>query len=119
MTRVRVNRPYASAFPKPLVLAKGTKVTVTPRDSEWPGWAWSRTEDNQEGWIPETFLEVSSDDLYILKCNYDATELTVAAGRSVEVIKSTAGWLWCCNDDDQKGWVPADHTDWAKPPNHE
>ncbi len=116
---VRVTRPYTSAYPEPLVLAKGASVSVTPRECEWPGWAWSRTEDDREGWIPQEYLEQSSGGKYILNCDYDATELTVAAGQSLEVIRQVAGWLWCRCDDGQQGWVPAENTEPENPPHHE
>ncbi len=80
-TMVSVIRPYKCAYPEPLVLTKGESVSVTPRECEWPGWAWSRTADNGEGWIPEVFLDESTGGKHVLNCDYDATELTVAAGQ--------------------------------------
>lgn len=118
-TLVSVIRSYTCAYPEPLVLTKGTSVFVTPRECEWPGWAWSRTEDNREGWIPQEYLDQSPNGRYFLNCDLDATELTVAEGQSLEVINQVAGWLRCRDEYGQQGWIPAENTEWESPPHHE
>ena len=47
---------YKCAYPTPLRVKQGEVVAAEPRDCEWPGWIWCRSEDGVEGWLPEEFL---------------------------------------------------------------
>jgi SH3-like domain-containing protein len=57
-------------------------------------------------WVPEAFIEINGE-LAVLAVDYDSTELTVAAGASVEILTEVAGWVWCRDQEGRLGWLPS------------
>jgi hypothetical protein len=103
--RCTVTSPYRSAYPDPLRLRGGDQVVVEDRQSEWPGWLWCETSDGKAGWIPEAYVE-RKGNIGRLLTDYDATELTVAEGEDLVILKEAGGWLWCQRQNGDRGWIP-------------
>lgn len=108
----RAIKAYRCAYPDPLRLRTGERVTLLDRQGEWPGWVFCVDASGKEGWVPESYLYREGDQ-GILRCDYDATELTVAVGDRLAVERDEAGWLWCADAGEHRGWVPASHTSLA------
>jgi SH3-like domain-containing protein len=96
---------HKSDFPDPLVAPAGTELMLEPRPSEFVGWVWCRDASGIGAWVPEAFLEIRGSRA-VLTADYDSTELTVAAGTAVEVLREVAGWSWCRSSDGHLGWLP-------------
>jgi len=109
MPTLHTTHPHTTTFPNPLKLHSGAKVIVEDRPTTYPGWLWCRAEDGVEGWVPAEILE-RDGDRGTLRRDYDATELTVAAGETLELIEKVAGWAFCRTSSGQVGWVPLEKT---------
>ncbi len=101
----RIIKIYRSAYPDPLKLRKGDRVTVEARECEWPGWLWATDSSGRAGWIPEAWLSVSGTAGELLR-NCDATELDAEAGDTVEILERESGWVRCRKKDGAVGWLP-------------
>jgi hypothetical protein len=100
----RVIKAYRSAFPDPLVVKKGERLSILPRDTEWPGWIWCVHDSGKSGWVPENWTEKTGPACMMLR-DYNATELTVRPGESISGFLESG---WVCGEcpDGRKGWVP-------------
>lgn len=97
-------RSYETA----IQLIKGHKVTITKQDM-WDDthlWLWCVSDDNQEGWVPDSYLSIEGKTALAL-CDYDAMELTVKEGEKVTVITELNGWCLSRNAAGEQGWIPA------------
>ena len=97
--------PHTSAAHKPLVFAKGDRVIIERRDTEWPEFLWCIDEDGAGAWIPENYLD-RNDEVGILNTVYSSVELKADKGERLSIIKSEAGWHWCRNSQGKLGWIP-------------
>lgn len=90
----------------PLRIEPGDVVQVGDRDAEWPAFVFITTPHGS-GWVPSRHIDVNGREGTVL-VGYDTTELPVARGEHVEVIRddSESGWSWCRNVDGREGWVP-------------
>lgn len=104
----RTRARHESAYPNPLKLSPGDRVTIGDRSSEWPGWLWCTDEHSTSGWIPEVFLRPEGTT-GVLLVEYDATELTVDAGAKVEILGIESGWARCRKIDGRTGWLPLEN----------
>ena len=105
--RGRVIKIYRSAYPDPVIIAKGDKVSVLKRESDWDGWLWCATENGKEGWIPEKYLETCGSQGKACR-DYNGTELTVSSNESLEILEEESGWIWCRTERGDCGWIPRD-----------
>lgn len=110
MKTCRVITDCVSAYPDPLILRKGDTLTVGERDDEWPGWIKGTDKSGKTGWIPEVYLKITGDTAEMLR-DYNATELTVAAGEVLTVTEEESGWLLCITASGEKGWVPVENVE--------
>ena len=104
----RVVKDYRSAYPDPLVLRTGEKVTVEKKKTEWDGWLWCTTEKGKKGWVPEKYLEIEGSKGRACR-DYDGTELTAAKGESLEIFEEESGWIWCRTEHGRYGWIPEEN----------
>ena len=104
--RVRVREPYAIRYPDPIKVSAGAAVTVGRRDEQFTHWLWCRAEDGREGWVPERLLSSTNPGRAHLKEAYEATELPLAAGERVELVKEFDGFGWGECEDGRAGWFP-------------
>lgn len=107
----RVLTAYQSAYPDPLRISRGERLTVQPKETGWKGWAWCITTSGKSGWVPEKYLQETGNAVIAMR-DYDATELSVIAGEDLTVMNEESGWLWCENQKQERGWVPAENVQW-------
>lgn len=104
----RVLTAYQSAYPDPLRIYRGERLTVQPKETKWTGWAWCVNASGKGGWVPEKYLQETGNAVIAMR-DYDATELSVIAGADLTVMNEESGWLWCENQKQERGWVPAEN----------
>jgi hypothetical protein len=46
-----------------------------------------------------------------IRCDYDATELTVAVGDVLEAVDEASSWLFCRTKTGRRGWVPLENVE--------
>ena len=100
---------YRSPFDDPIRLRPGAALTITPRQSEWAGWLWCTDRYGKSGWVPERYIERCGPDAGVAGREYDATELSLAAGQTVRLGVFESGWYWCTDEQGRQGWLPAEH----------
>lgn len=106
----RVRKAYEIVYPNAIKLRQGAEVHVLRRESkpEWRGWLWCEARDGQSGWISETHLDIRGDRA-TLKVDYDAREVSLLEGETVEILKEENGWSWVKKADASEGWVPSEN----------
>lgn len=102
----RVVKEYQAAYPDPLAFQAGEEVSIARRESEWPGWLWCTKQSGESRWVPEQYIERGGKTA-VMRCGYDATELTVHIGETLTAHREASDWLWCTNQQGGSGWVPA------------
>jgi hypothetical protein len=108
-----VTKDYAAQYTDPITLVAGETTRLDGREEPWeenPDWIWIWGENTRgkSGWIPRTLLTITGT-AGIAREDYDARELTVAAGEMVAVMREESGWAWCVTSDGRDGWVPLSH----------
>lgn len=103
--RLRAREAWRRSYETPLAVAAGQTVSVGRRDSDWPDFLWCRGAGGREGWLPETILAVEDMTARVIE-DYDAIELSVAAGDIVEGQRALADWIWCRDTAGEEGWLP-------------
>jgi hypothetical protein len=106
----RVTQEYQSPYTDPLIFLAGEEVVVGEKESEWDGWVWCTNKSGKSRWVPEAYLE-QKDETGVIRCDYEATELSVSVGEELVMGKEESDWIWCTNQSGQSGWVPADHVE--------
>lgn len=106
--KVVVTTSHRSKYPEPIGFAQGELVSITDRrDTEFPGWLWVKTADENEGWAPEEYLEIQTSVTAVAIKDYSAKELDTEEGEMIEPLHGLAGWIWSRNQSGDEGWVPA------------
>ena len=85
---------------------QGELLAIGHRNQQYPVFIWVATEQGLHGWAPETYLQMSGPNEAVALRDYDAGQLTVVAGETLEVLDSVEGWLRCRNAARVTGWVP-------------
>ena len=106
MTRLRATAPHEIPDRPPIQVVPGQHVRVGQRDTEWPAFVFITT-GNGAGWVPERYLDTSSDPAEVLT-GYDTTELATTAGEELILIErdDPSGWATVRNAAGSEGWVP-------------
>ena len=106
MTRLRATTAHTIPERPPIRVRPGQPVRAGQRDAEWPSFVFITTDDGA-GWVPERYLDTSSDPVVVIT-SYDTTELATAAGEQLTLIKQDdpSGWAWVRNAAGREGWVP-------------
>jgi hypothetical protein len=104
---------YTAQYQDPITLAAGETATLDGREEPWEEnpdwiWVWGVNAAGKSGWIPRAWLRTEGSRGVAL-ADYDARELTVAAGERVSAVREESGWAWCITDADRSGWVPLSH----------
>ena len=73
----KVIKAYQSAYPDPLIIKSGQRLTVGEKESEWAGWAWcARTPTARAAGCRQAYLEIDDGGRRRSRLrDYDATEL--------------------------------------------
>ena len=100
-----VLRDYVAQYPDPITVRAGETVAVGKDDPEFPGWRWCTAADQRGGWVPEQFLDRIGSEA-VMRRNYTARELTVAAGTDVVAGERVCGWVWVTDAGGNAGWIP-------------
>ena len=106
MTRLRATAPHEIPDRPPIQVVPGQHVRVGQRDTEWPAFVFITTGTGA-GWVPERYLDTSSDPAEVLT-SYDTTELATSAGEELILIErdGPSGWARVRNAAGSQGWVP-------------
>jgi len=104
----RVIQDYQSPYPEPIFFREGEKVIVGQEfidDPDWKDWVWCKGRNNNEAWIPKQYLEIEMNTGRFVT-DYNALELSVAAGEMVKVYETINGFGMTEKQNGERGWVP-------------
>jgi hypothetical protein len=102
-----VQTPHEASFGQALVFRAGDGLMVEDRQTNWDGWLWCVGPDGVAGWAPAIYVD-RDGSRGVANRDYDATELTVAAGEILTVHYEEAEWAWCTRSNGENGWAPAE-----------
>jgi hypothetical protein len=103
----RTLKPYQRSYENPVAVRAGDAVTVDTlrsKDTDVLGWLWVRGPDGREGWAPEAWL-TGHGDQRVIRRDFNAIELNVVPGETVELLVGESGFVWCRKPDGQEGWL--------------
>lgn len=104
--KVRVVASRARDHVENIRVRQGDVVAVGHRNQQFPEFVWCGSEDGHHGWVPEGFLRMEGlHEAGVLR-DYDAAQLTVVKGESLEVLEHIGAWVRCRNAAGTEGWVP-------------
>lgn len=104
-----VSEDYTSAYPDPITVSKGERVTIGHCDLQWRGWVWVILSSGKSGWAPQQlFLPVSACEGVCLD-DYCAHELSVRAGETLTLMNALNGWYYAQKASGETGWVPGEY----------
>lgn len=113
--KCHVIKDYQAEFADPIAVAAGEAFVVNDKRSPWDDnpewmWVWCTDQRGKSGWTPQNLIELSEDGrIGTARTDYDARELTVAAGQELTIELEESGWYWCCDQAGKHGWVPISH----------
>ena len=109
--RVRVITNYQAPFPDPIQARHGDTVTIDlNKQTNISGWVWCTNSTGKSGWVPESYIDIQESSGKMI-CDYDAIELTVAAGDLLTVHKAESAFYWVTDEKGKQGWVPVAHVE--------
>jgi hypothetical protein len=84
----------------------GEVVGVGHRNQQYPEFLWCASEDGHQGWVADSYLQMTSEREAVTLKEYDAAQLTVVEGEVLDVLDRQGAFLLCRNDGGAQGWVP-------------
>jgi hypothetical protein len=72
---------------------QGDRLRFERRELEWSGWFWGTDSSGKSAWVPEAWVEIEGDS-FVMKRDYNATELSVEAGETLSVGFEEGGSAW-------------------------
>ena len=105
--RARVTESHVSSPQSPVKFVVDDILGVGHRDKQWTTYVWVTDQSSHAGWVPDTYLEMTSEHEAVAVRDYDATELTIVKNEIVEVLEEVGGWVHCRSSSGIDGWVPA------------
>lgn len=104
-----VVKPYERPYENPISVAEGDPVVPDfAKRTDLQGWVWCTAEDGRSGWTPRNWLVQSGDEWRIRRA-FDAIELTIAPGETLELAFEESGFYWATKENGETGWVPSDN----------
>lgn len=100
-------KAYQRSYEDPVAVRAGDAVIVDERrskDTDVLGWLWVHGPDGREGWAPEAWLSGEGERRIICR-DFNAIELNVAAGETVELLTGESGFVWCRKPNGDEGWL--------------
>ncbi len=106
MTRLRATVAHLIPERPPIHVVPGQCVRAGQRDTQWPAFVFVTTDDGA-GWVPERYLDTSSDPAVVIT-GYETTELATIAGEELTLVEqdSPSEWARVRNAAGREGWVP-------------
>jgi uncharacterized protein YgiM (DUF1202 family) len=108
---VRIITNYQAPFPDPIRVNAGDEVAIdSDKKTDIAGWIWCTNHAGKSGWVPEAYVE-HQGKLGLLRCDYNAIELTIRVGELLTVHKMECGFYWVTDRSGRQGWVPVAHVE--------
>ncbi len=106
MNRVRVTESRPRDHVVTIHIGPGDVVGVGHRNQQYPEFIWCATEDGHQGWVAESYLEMTGEKEAVALKEYDAAQLTVVEGEVLDVLDEQGAFLLLRNTAGAQGWVP-------------
>ena len=87
---VRVATSRARDHVENIRIRDGESIVVGHRNQQYPEFLWCAAEDGHAGWVPEQFLHMDTDKEATALRDYDAAQLTVVKGETLEARSASA-----------------------------
>jgi hypothetical protein len=114
-SQLRVTADYQAPFPNPIRVKTGDVISLDRTvETDIPGWVWGTDRAGVSGWVPESYIEPQGEN-GVMRCDYDAIELTIHVGDILTFHKAESGFYWVSDQAGRQGWVPASHVEAVKP----
>jgi len=108
---VPVIMDYNAPFTDPIRVKAGEILTIDPsKQTDIPGWIWCSSCAGKSGWVPEAYVDRQGNN-GIIRCDYNAIELTICTGDILTVHKMESTFYWVADHAGRQGWVSAAHVD--------
>ena len=106
MTTLRATAAHTIPQRPPIRVVPSQQVQAGHHNTDWPAFVFITTDDGA-GWVPERYLDTSSDPAVVVTA-YDTTELATAVGEELTLLErdDPSGWALVRNAEGRKGWVP-------------
>lgn len=110
-----VIKDYQAQYLDPISVQGGETLIVSEKVDYWNGnpewvWVWCTDQRGKSGWVPRGAIDFDANGTSgTARYDYTARELTVAVGDELVVGREESGWVWCTDQQEKSGWVPADH----------
>ena len=105
--RVRVTESRPRDHVVTIHIGPGDIVGVGHRNQQYPEFLWCASEDGHQGWVAESYLEMTSEKEAVALKEYDAAQLTVVEGELLDALDTQGAFILCRNAAGAQGWVPA------------
>ena len=102
--RVSTSRPCDHVVT--IHIRPGDVVGVGHRNQQYPEFLWCASEDGHQGWVAESYLEMTGDKEAAAVREYDAAQLTVVEGEVLDVLDRQGAFVLCRSAAGAQGWVP-------------
>jgi len=103
--RVTASRPADHVVT--IHIRPGDVVGVGHRNQQYPDFLWCASEDGHQGWVAESYLQMTGEKEAVAQREYDAAQLTVVEDEFVDVVEQQGFWILCRNATGTQGWVPS------------
>lgn len=97
---------HKSNYPNPVQFKKGESLSFGEKDTEFDGWIWITTKDENQGWAPIQYLKMEEGNKAIAKQDYTARELDTVEDDELFLQYKLNDWGWVKKCDGSSGWVP-------------
>jgi hypothetical protein len=105
--KVRVTESRPRDHVVTIHIGPGDVVGVGHRNQQYPEFLWCASEDGHQGWVAESYLEMTSEKEAVALKEYDAAQLTVVEGEVLDALDEQGAFVLCRNAAGAQGWVPA------------
>ena len=105
--KVRVTESRPRDHVETIHIRPGDVVGVGHRNQQYPEFVWCASEDGHQGWVAESYLEMTSEKEAVATKEYDAAQLTVVEDEVLDALDEQGAFILCRNTAGAQGWVPA------------
>lgn len=106
MPQARVIAAHRKPDRPSIRVARGERVRLGERDTDWPQFVWTVLASGLGGWIPADVFDTAHGDARA-QHDYDTQELDADPGDGLRLHREHAGWWWAEHSDGTQGWIPA------------